>query len=135
MEEREKPKSQLAAVCAWPRRWISGLEAVIGNHLEAQVPVVLEGDFIDPALAAQTSFSGHRNDRRVRAVFLYEPDEQQLLNNYLLREPERGMQTKRAQVSWLHGQWLKQEAERHGIPVVAARPWDSVLERTIAAVS
>lgn len=117
------------------RTMAPGLEAVIGNHLEAQVPVVLEGDFIDPALAAQTSFSGHRNDRRVRAVFLYEPDEQQLLNNYLLREPERGMQTKRAQVSWLHGQWLKQEAERHGIPVVAARPWDSVLERTIAAVS
>ena len=110
-----------------------GLDAVIGNRLEAQVPVVLEGDFIDPALAAQASFSGHRNDRRVRAVFLYEPDEQQLLNNYMLREPERGPQTKRARVSWLHGQRLKHEAERLGLPVVAARPWDTILERTIAA--
>jgi 2-phosphoglycerate kinase len=113
----------------------SGLDAVIGNHLETRVPVVLEGDFIDPALAAQANFSGHRNDQRVRAVFLYEPDEQQLLTNYLLREPERGPQTKRAQVSWLHGQWLKQEAERLGLPVVAARPWSNVFERTIAAVS
>lgn len=117
------------------RTMAPGLDAVIGNRLEAQLPVVLEGDFIEPALAAQASFSGHRNDRRVRAVFLYEPEEQQLLNNYMLREPERGQQTKRAQVSWLHGQRLKQEAERLGLPVVAARPWDTVLERTIAAVS
>lgn len=112
-----------------------GLDAVIGNHLETQVPIVLEGDFIDPALAAQASFAGQRNDLRVRAVFLHEPDEQQLVNNLLLREPERGPQTKRARVSWLHGQWLKQEAERLGLPVVAARPWDTVLERTIAAIS
>ena len=117
------------------RTMASGLDAVIGNRLEAQVPVVLEGDFIDPSLAAQASFSGHRNDRRVRAVFLYEPDEEQLLNNYLLREPERGPQTKRAKVSWLHGQWLKREAERLGLPVIAARPWETVLERTIAAAS
>lgn len=82
-----------------------------------------------------TSFSGQRNDRRVRAVFLHEPDEQHLENNFLLREPERGPQTKRAQVSWLHGQWLKREAERLGLPVVTARPWDTVLERTIAAAS
>lgn len=117
------------------RAMTPGLDAVIGNHLETQIPVVLEGDFIHPALAAQTSFSGQRNDLRVRAVFLHEPDEQQLVNNFLLREPERGPQTKRAQVSWLHGQWLKQEAERLGLPVVAARPWGTVLERTIAAVS
>jgi hypothetical protein len=32
-------------------------------------------------------------------------------------------------------QWLKQEAERHGLPVVLARPWDTVFERLIAAVS
>jgi len=117
------------------RAMTPGFDAVIGNHLEMRIPIVLEGDYILPALAAQTSFSGQRNDRRVRAVFLHEPDEQQLLKNFLLREPERGPQTKRAHVSWLHGQWLKQEAERFGLPVVAARPWSTVLERTIAAVS
>src|SRR6266516_1496001 len=53
----------------------TGLEAVIANHLETQTPVVLEGDFIHPSLAAQTSFLGQPNDGRVRAIFLYEPAE------------------------------------------------------------
>jgi len=113
----------------------AGLEGVIANHLEASTPVVLEGDFIHPALAAQASFSGQANGGRVRAVFLHEPDEQRLLANYLAREPEAGPQAKRAHVSWRHGLWLKAEAERHGLPVVPARPWDTVLERLIAAVS
>jgi len=113
----------------------AGLEAVIGNHLESRVPLVLEGDYIHPVLAAQERFSGQRNDRRVRGVFLYEPDEQQLVENFLRREPERGPQTRRARVSWLHGQWIKQEAERLGLPVVTARPWNTVLERTITALS
>ncbi len=112
-----------------------GLEGVIANHLETRTPVVLEGDFVLPALAAQASFLGHANGGRVRAAFLHEPDEPQLLANYLSREPERGPQVKRAQVSWLHGQWLRHEAERFGMPVVLARPWETVLERLIAAVS
>jgi 2-phosphoglycerate kinase len=113
----------------------TGLEGVIANHLETSTPVVLEGDFLHPALAAQARYSGQANGGRVRAAFLYEPDEQQLLANYLSREPQSGPQIKRARVSWLHGQWLRQEAERHGLPVVLARPWETVLERLIAAVS
>jgi 2-phosphoglycerate kinase len=112
-----------------------GLEAVIANHLEASTRVVLEGDFILPALAAQASYSGRANGGRVRGAFLHEPDEQQLVANYLTREPESGPQVKRAHVSWLHSLWLKQEAERHRLPVVLARPWDTVFERLIAAVS
>jgi 2-phosphoglycerate kinase len=112
-----------------------GLEAVIANHLEASTPVLLEGDFILPALAAQASFLGQANGGRVRGVFLHEPDEQQIAANYLSREPASGLQAKRAQVSRLHGLWLKQEAERYGSLVVAARPWDTVLERLIAALA
>jgi 2-phosphoglycerate kinase len=111
-----------------------GLEAVIANHLESQTPVVLEGDFIHPSLAAQKSFAGLANDGRVRAIFLYESDERQLLANFLQREPDSGPQGTRARVSWLYGQWLKQEAERHGLPVLPARPWDTLFERMIAAL-
>ena len=68
----------------------TGLEAVIANHLETATPVVLEGDFIHPVLATQASFSGQVNGGRVRAAFLHEPDEQQLVANYLSREPESG---------------------------------------------
>ena len=112
-----------------------GLETVIANHLESQTPVVLEGDFIHPSLAAQESFAGLASDGRVRAIFLYEMDEQQLLTNFLQREPEGGPQGTRARVSWLYGQWLKQEAERYGLPVLPARPWDTLFERIIAVLS
>src|SRR3712207_5308329 len=92
------------------RAMAPGLEAVIANHLESRTPVVLEGDFIHPALAARTRFNEEPNDGRVRAVFLHEPDERQLLANFLQREPESGPQVLRARVSALYGQWLQREA-------------------------
>src|SRR3712207_1722622 len=79
-----------------------GLEAVIANHLESSTPVVLEGDFLHPALAAQPAFAGLANTGQVRAVFLIEEDERQLVANFLQREPDHGPQRKRAQVSWLY---------------------------------
>ena len=103
------------------------LQAVIDNHIEECQPVVLEGDFIHPALAAQYS-------SQVRAVFIYEPDESQILANYLHREPEEGPQPFRARVSWLKGEWLKREAEHFGLTVLLSRPWDTLLSRLIASV-
>ena len=117
------------------RAMAPGLEAVIANHLESRTPVVLEGDFIHPALAVRTRFDDEPNDGRVRAVFLHEPDEAQLLRNLLQREPEAGPQVVRARVSWLYGQWLQREAERYELPVVPARPWDTVFERVLAVLA
>ena len=110
------------------------LEAVIANHLESCAPVVLEGDFILPALAAQPAFAGIPNGGQVRAVFLYEPDEAQLVSNFLQREPEHGPQVGRAHVSWLYGLWLKQEAEQYGLVALPARPWDSLFDRILATI-
>ena len=58
------------------------VEAVIGNHLETGVPVVVDGDFIAPSLATAGTFAGHQNDGRVKAVLLTE-DEEQVVANYL----------------------------------------------------
>ena len=104
------------------------LEAVIANHLESQAPIVLEGDFILPVVTTLFSKS------QVRAIFLYEESEEQLRQNFLQRESELGLQAKRAQVSWLYGQWLKQEAERAGALALPARPWHDLFERILAAL-
>jgi len=104
------------------------LEAVISNHLESQAPVVLEGDFILPMVA--TLFS----ESQVRALFLYEESEEQLRQNFLQREPEQGLQEKRARVSWLYGQWLRQEAVRVGALALPTRPWHDLFERILAAL-
>jgi 2-phosphoglycerate kinase len=102
------------------------LEAVIDNHIEEQQPILLEGDFIHPSLATY--------HEQVRAVFLYEPDESQILANYLQREPEDGPQEFRARVSWLKGKWLKQEADRLGMTVLRSRPWDTLFDRLLVSL-
>lgn len=110
------------------------LEAVIANHLESQAPIVLEGDFILPALAALPSFAEGERTGKVKALFLYEESEEQLRQNFLQWEPEEGIQEKRARVSWLYGQWLKEEAEHVGTLALPARPWSDVFERILRAI-
>ena len=101
------------------------LEAVIANHIDSQAPIVLEGDFILPMLATLFPAS------QVRALFLYEESEEQLRQNFVQREPEHGLQEKRARVSWLYGQWLKQEAGRAGALALPVRPWNDLFERIL----
>jgi 2-phosphoglycerate kinase len=108
------------------------LEAVIANHIESRAPLVLEGDFILPMRA--TSFSESSIQSQVRTLFLYEESEEQFRHNFLQREPEHGLQEKRAQVSWLYGQWLRREAERVGALTVPARPWSDLFERILIAL-
>ena len=108
------------------------VESVIANHLESRVPVVLEGDFIHPALCSQQSFCGQRNNRQVRMLIIDEDDEEQLLSNFAQREAS--LQPQRAHVSWLYGRWLKREAEASRALVIAARPWETLFERVLRAL-
>ena len=108
------------------------LEVVIANHLEGGTPLMLEGDFILPSLAVRASYGDEPAAGRVRAVFLYEEDEAQIARNYLTREGRD--QAGRARASWRYSEWLRHEAARLRLPIVAARPWDTVLARCIAAV-
>ena len=104
------------------------VSAVIANHLETNMPVVLDGDYALPEQFAAVS-------ERVRAVFIYEPDEDVILSNLKTREPDWTDHEKRSQVGRLFGQWLKDECERLGLPVVQARPWDTVIDRVAKAAA
>jgi 2-phosphoglycerate kinase len=110
----------------------SAMELVIGNHLASRAPVVLDGDFLLPSLAVRPAYDGTPADGHVRAVFLYEEDEQQILRNFRARVGEE--QPRRARASWYYSEWLRREAARLGLPAVPARPWETVLERVIAAL-
>lgn len=113
---------------------LPALEAVVENHLESATPLVLEGDFIHPALAARDAFGDEPNADRVRGVFLYEPDEGQIIQNYLEREPATGPQTTRARVSALRAAWIRDTCEELGIAALPARPWDTLFDRVLDAV-
>jgi 2-phosphoglycerate kinase len=113
---------------------LPALEAVVENHLEAATPLVLEGDFIHPALAARDAFGDEPNAGRVRGVFLYEPDEGQIVQNFLEREPATGPQTTRARVSLLRAAWIRETCRELGIAALPARPWDTLFDRVLDAV-
>jgi 2-phosphoglycerate kinase len=107
------------------------LEAVVLDHLECRTATVMEGDYLLPELLTRLSKSEIAPQERVRCVFLYEPDETQLVRNYASREPDQAAQTHRAHVSWLFGQWLESECRRLGLPALPARPWDTLRDRIL----
>jgi 2-phosphoglycerate kinase len=110
-----------------------GLVPIIEHHLETSYPLILEGDGILPELVGELARRGC-DTTRIRAVFLFEPDETGLLSNMI----ERGRRfdqhadaEQRAQVrmNWLYGQWLKSEAERLGLPLLSTHPRDTLHAR------
>lgn len=115
------------------------LEVVVAHHLLINVPIVLEGDGILPSLAAQHSFAGFDIESGVRSVFLYEPEENVIRDSMIARG--RGFQDNspthqntQVRVSWLYGQWIREEAERLGLPVLEARPWATLPDRIIEVI-
>jgi 2-phosphoglycerate kinase len=104
-----------------------GFEAVIADHVESATPVVMEGDYLLPALGVGFGAA-------VRAVVISEPDENRIVLNYLSREAGAGEQRLRARVSALLDAELSTRAAQVAVPVVAARPWTDGLERVDAAL-
>jgi 2-phosphoglycerate kinase len=101
--------------------------AVIADHVEFAAPVVFEGDYLLPELAAEAGTA-------VRAVVLDEQDEDQIAANYQRREPGAQQQRDRARVSALVSAELARRARRCGVPVVPARPWSDGLDRVDKAL-
>jgi len=86
---------------------------------------VLEGDFVSPEVAAQAQAMG------VRSLFLHS-DDAEIRENFLDRDGDE--QAGRAHVS---AEWSRRAAEQCvalGVPVVPARPFDSLLVRALSAL-
>ncbi len=103
---------------------IPGIKAIVENHIEADVPVIIEGDFIHPEFVA--SFE----NPKVKSIYVYEPDKNQILQNYLSREGGE-LQHFRADISMEYGTWLVNTCGKLGINVIKSRPWDTVVDRAI----
>ena len=124
---------------------VPALAMIMAHHIAGTSPVIIEGDDIAPRLAGQRHFPELKYwtdlafDRpAVRAVFLVEADEPAVLHNMRSRGRVEYQATDsyqaEARTSWLYGQWLQQEAERYGLPVVPVRPWATLADRIIAIV-
>lgn len=126
---------------------VPALEIIIAHHVAVSGAgaIIVEGDGILPRLALKQRFPNLRHFSalelrdEVRAVFLDEPDEQALFQNMHMRgrgfqETPTAEQRAQTRTSWLYGRWLREEAQRAGLPILPARPWATLAERILAAI-
>jgi len=102
----------------------TALKAIVDRHLEDNLPIIIEGDFISSELIL--SF----DKEKVKSIFVIEPEKNQILQNYFNREGGE-LQNYRAEISVEYGKWLKNECINLGINYIEPRPWDSLLKRAI----
>ena len=100
------------------------LKELVERHLEDQLPVIIEGDFISPKIMINFPRPS------VQAVFLMEENQNQIIQNYLSREGGE-MQHYRAAVSVAYGRCIAEKCQSLGIGVLEARPWKTALDRAI----
>jgi len=106
------------------KEMIPALKAVVERHLAEKLPVIIEGDFIHP------EFTASFENPEIKALFLHEPDKEQLLLNFLDREGG-DPQHYRADISIEYGKWQAETCGRLGINMIEARPWDTAINRAI----
>lgn len=104
------------------------LKALVNRHLEDKVPLILEGDFIHPELAAAF------DDSEVKIIYINEADKEQIIQNYLSREGGEPQQY-RAEISIAYGKWLADSCKQNNIKIIEARPWDTALARAFKEIT
>lgn len=111
------------------------LDAFLDWELHEGNRFVFQGAWITPELAAKRCESGFE-----RAVFIDEPDEREILNSMMERSGRKaqGLEPLPRQLSisamaWRYGDWLRKQGLKLGLPIVAARPRETLSDRIIAA--
>ena len=141
------PEQMRDALVAVANAMQPALRTVCAYHtfvIDAE-PIIIEGENVVPQVAADRRFRGlktfgdaNAGPDDLRAVFLYEPDEQTLLgtmreHNPRFRDLPKREQERMARANWLYGLWLKEEAERLKLPALTVRPWTTLVERVIGS--
>ena len=117
----------------------AALEGVVAHHISTASPIVLEGIWLLPALAAQMTYAGVPNGGQIRSVFLLELDEQAVMkslpDNRWFDRKGATLKRTRARTNLLYSQWLAQEAQRHEVPSLPVQPWASLADRILTTVN
>ena len=110
------------------KEMIPVLKELINRHIEDKLPIIIEGDFIQPELA--NSFES----QEVKSIFVKETDINQIVQNYLSREGG-DLQHYRAEISIAYGKWIADTCNEKDIKVIEPRPWDTALTRALDILS
>jgi len=109
------------------------LEAFIDWEMKERHRMLLEGAWITPEMAAGRC----KESLDTRAVFIHEPDESQILASMVARQKRdhpSERQLRLAAMAWRYGNWLRDGATEHGLPIAEARPRATLVDRIIKAV-
>lgn len=109
------------------KEMIPVLKGLVNRHIEDKLPIIIEGDFINP------EFTKSFESPEVKSVFVQESDKNQILQNYLSREGGE-LQHYRAEISVVYGKWIEDTCKKNGINVIESRPWETVLTRAIKSL-
>ena len=109
------------------REMFDTLKRIVDRHIEDNVPVIIEGDFIHPELVATIV------DSKVKALFVQEPDIKQVINNFLSREGGYP-QNFRADISDMYGNWIADVCKEKGVNLIKSRPWGTAHNRAIEMI-
>jgi 2-phosphoglycerate kinase len=106
------------------KEMIPGIKAIVNRHIDDNVPIILDGDFINPEIIL--SF----NNPKIKTIFINETDKEQLLKNYFEREGGE-LQNYRADISVKYNEWLINLCKELRIKYFESRPWNTLLNRVI----
>jgi 2-phosphoglycerate kinase len=115
-------------------------ESVIIRQVVRNEPAILEAVWLSPQFAAQDTFAGRTVIGEVRSLFLYEPEIDLLYDRFERRGSwwtQVPARERDARVAYFHafGLEIKRQAEALGLPVLESRPFDTLLERALQALS
>lgn len=141
------PEQIVDGLIAVGRAVTPALHVIVSHHLARADagPILLEGDGILPELVAGADFCDAAGNpllvaaSQIRSAFLVEEDEAALYQSLMGRSPEanseaEAWQRRYAHASWLYGQWLHAEAQRFNLPVVAPRPYETLVTRLLTVL-
>jgi len=131
--EEEADEDVLVAHIAASDEVCRALPKVLGLELEAQKRLVVDGAWLLPSFVMKLELP----DTEVRAVYVVQRTEADVEAALIPRRGGLPLEDRHRLMNrriFQYGVWLADEARRHGLPVVEALPFESLLDRARAAL-
>ena len=119
---------------------VPAVRVVIDSHLVTGVPMVIEGDGVQPSLVDDPVFRPWVDLGALRFCCLAAASSTELIENMLSRGrgdqlDDRQRVFRQAVANLAYSDWLAESSRSRGIPVVPSRPFETVTDRVQQAIS
>ncbi len=116
------------------------VRVVIDSHLATGAPMVIEGDGVLPSLADDPVLRPWIESGALRFCCLAAGTQAELAESMVARGrgdhlEDHSRVWRQSAANLAFGDWLVDQSRRHGIPIVAARPFASLTDRILQAIT